>query len=421
MKKILFFAAVAALTAVSCVKENHTAESAYVLKAEIADVKTVLSDGVKTHWTPNDQLTVFNSSKGNCVFSTDISANAESAEFKYAGSGFSAPEEGIFAFYPYSKSIATNDFKTFTGLEIPEIQTPVENGFDPAAALLFGHGTSSDIQFQNLVSLLKFTVDAEEVYNVRVYATWGSKFGGACTFDGEKLIASKNQVQLKGVMRKGKTFYMAVAPGTYETLDVYVDNMPYSQLNRTNKTLEAGKVYDMGMLGNARVSSTRVVDWYRMKKEPYFASTITAADLPEEYRTRTINDVNESDPIDGECQFNKGSRYRIYYTSEDGATLTSGDDVREVDAGNRHKDGQFYAVLYGKFGLVMYFNIDWESKYEGQSGVHPLVDIRDRNINYDYMLSRSYYDANNRRLVLDVASCQEGVIKLFHGQWNRNF
>lgn len=423
MKKILFFAAIAALAAVSCAKETAVNTEKFVIKASFAETKTVLAEGTKTHWTPGDQISVFNAGKGNCLFKTDITENTAAADFYYLGGEeyFDKPEE-YFCFYPYNKNISTTDFVTFKGLEIPAVQTPVENGFDPKAALCFGRGNSANVAFENLTALLKFTVDAEEVYNVRVYATWGSKFGGSCTFDGTTLTASVNQVQLKGVMRKGKTFYMAVAPGTYETLDVYVDNMPYSSLNRTNKTLEAGKIYDMGKLGNARVSATKVVDWYRIDENNFYASTITREDLPEEYQNLDIEDVNANDPIKGEAQLNRGSRYRIYYTSEDGATLTSGSDVRTVDdTSNRHIDGQFYAILYSKWGAPIYFNIDWETKYEGQNGVHPLVDVRDRNISYKYQVNRSYYDANNRMLVLDLASCQEGRVKLFHGKWTRNY
>ena len=165
MKKILFFAAVAAFAAVSCVKENYNVEGEkFVIKAAMSDTKTVLSEGTKTLWTPGDQLTVFNKTKGNCQFKTNITENAAVATFEYLGGAeyFDTPET-FHAFYPYSKAIATEDFQNFTGLEIPSVQKAVENGFDSAAALCYATGQSTDLTFQNLTSLLKFTVDADEV------------------------------------------------------------------------------------------------------------------------------------------------------------------------------------------------------------------------------------------------------------------
>lgn len=416
MKKIVFFAAVAALAAVSCVKEEGFSTQKAVLKASFEETKTVLAEGTKTHWTPNDQLTVFNNAKGNCLFKTNITENAAVATFEYLGGAeyFDAPEV-YHAFYPYGKSIATEDFQNFTGLEIPSVQPAIENGFDPAAALCYGTGASANVTFKNLTALLKFTVDADEVYNVRIYAS--NKISGTCTFDGTTLAASNNQVQLKGVMRKGKTFYMAVAPGTYSSLSVYVNNEPLSGMNRENKTLEAGKIYDMGKLGNNRRT---VVDWYYASAIP---SSITAEELPEEYRGN-INDVNASDRDkfqQADSYGSRGARYKVWYVSEDGKTLTCGDDVRNVDeAGNMNRDGQHYAILYCYYGMPMYFNIDWETKYNNESGKFPLVDMRDRKVQYTYQLNRSYYDANTRTVVIDLASTEGSQIKLFHGQLSKS-
>lgn len=411
MKKILFFAAVAALAAVSCTKETAVNTEKVVIKASFTETKTALAEGTKTHWTPGDQLSVFNASMGNCLFKTDIEANTAGADFYYAGEAFDAPQE-YFCFYPYNKNISTTDFVTFKGLEIPAVQTPVENGFDPAAALCFGRGQSANVSFENLTSLLKFTIDADEVYTVRVYATWGSKFAGACTFDGTALTASVNQVVLKGPMRKGKTFYMAVAPGTYETLDVYVNNEKLSDMTRTNKTLEAGKIYDMGKLGNNRKT---VLDFYNYTTNP--ASTITQEDVDFNYAD--WQDYSAKYPF---CRVDAswGSAYKVYYVAEDGITLTNPHDT-EVRKGNGDptKNGQMYSVFYQKYGMNLYFNIDWETKYDNKWGVYPIVDIQDRGITPTYLLNRSYYDSNTRTLHFDFAIGEGTTLKLIHGQMSK--
>lgn len=413
MKKIVFFAAVAALAAVSCVKEEGFSTQKAVLKASFEETKTVLAEGTKTHWTPNDQLTVFNNGKGNCLFKTNITENAAVATFEYLGGAeyFDTPET-FHAFYPYSKAIATEDFQNFTGLEIPSVQKAVENGFDPAAALCYATGQSTNLAFQNLTALLKFTIDADEVYTVRVYATWGSKFAGACTFDGTTLTASVNQVVLKGPMRKGKTFYMAVAPGTYETLDVYVNNEKLSDLTRTNKTIEAGKIYDMGKLGNNRKT---VLDWYNYTTNP--ASTISQEDVDFNYGD--WQDYSAKYPF---CRTDAswGSAYKVYYVAEDGITLTNPHDT-EVRRGNGNptKNGQMYSVFYQSFGMNLYFNIDWETKYNNEWGVYPIVDIQDRGMTPSYLLNRSYYDSNSRTLHFDFAIGEGTTLKLIHGQMSK--
>ena len=412
MKKILFFAAVAAFAAVSCVKENYNVEGEkFVIKAAMSDTKTVLSEGTKTLWTPSDELTVFNAGKVNCQFTTNITENAAVASF--SAESFEAPET-FHAFYPYNKAIATSDFQNFTGLEIPSVQKAVENGFDPAAALCYATGQSTDLAFQNLTALLKFTINADEIYNVRIYAS--SKISGTCSFNGTTLAASNNQVQVKGLMRKGKTFYMAVAPGTYSSLSVFVNNEPYSAANRENKTLEAGKIYDMGLIATTRRT---VVDWYYASDIP---SSITAEDIPESYRSN-INDVNASDRDkfqQADSYGNRGARYKVWYVSEDGTTLTCGDDVRNVDdVNNRNRDGQHYAILYSYYGMPMYFNIDWETKYNGEANKFPLVDMRDRKVQYTWQLNRSYYDASTRTVVIDLASSEGNQMKLFHGKLSK--
>ena len=409
MKKILFFAAIAALAAVSCAKETAVNTEKFVIKASFAETKTVLAEGTKTHWTPGDQISVFNAGKGNCLFKTDITENTAAADFYYSGEGFDAPEE-FFCFYPYNKNISTTDFVTFQGLEIPAVQTPVENGFDPKAALCFGRGNSANVAFENLTALLKFTVDADEVYNVRIYAS-GGRVAGTCTFNGTSLSASHNQVQLKGVMRKGKTFYMAVAPGTYQTLDVYVNSEKLSDLTRTNKTLEAGKIYDMGKLGNNRKS---ILDWYNYTTNP--ASTITPEDIDWDYAK--WEDYSAKWPF---CRVDSpsfGSCYKVYYVAEDGITLTTPSDT-ERKGNAATKNGQFYSVFYQQYGMNLYFNIDWETKIDNQWGVHPIVDVQDRDIIPSHQLNRSYYDANTRTLHFDLATMEGTTLKLLHGQMSK--
>ena len=417
MKKILFFAAVAAIAA-SCVNENYETEK-YVLNASIAETKTEL-DGVKTNWTPGDELSVFGAAKTNCKFTTAIESASATAAFTYTGA-FEV-SANTCAFYPYNESIATTDGVAFTGLEIPEIQTPVNGGFDPKAALCFAKVLSTDVTFQNLTSLIKFTVDADEVYNVKVWAT-GPRIAGACTFDGTTLTASTMKVELKGVMRKGNTYYLAVAPGAYDGLNVFVNGLPVNDLNRTNKTLEAGKIYDMGTLTNPRSS---VVTYYT-------ASTPESQIKPEDIENQslvntshgdwTYSDASKSTAFKNEQLGNYGGHdgtaygYKVYYVAEDGKTLTTGGETITIKDVNYTENGQFYAVMTTKYAQALFFNIDWETKYNGQDNVYALVDQQDRHGRYNTVnLSKSYYDATAQKLVFDIAFFEYDHIKRVYGQ-----
>ena len=421
MKKIVFFAAVAALAAVSCVKDGYTSDvQTTVVKATVSETKTALVNNTKTYWTKGDQISVFNAGKGNCQFTTAIEEASAHAEFTYTGD-WAAPEV-YHAFYPYSASIATEDFTTFTGLEIPAVQTAVADGFDPKAALLYGEGASANLLFSNLTALIKFTVAADEVYNVKVWAT-GANIAGTCSFDGEKLTgASSMWVQLKGVMRRGKTFYMAVAPGTYEGLNVFVNGLPLSEKNKTNRTLEAGVIYDMGEITNPRSS---VVTWYTTTTpEPQ----ITEADIADASLVNTSHgDWTYSDAskgtafVSGACGTwnTEGTAYgyKIYHVAEDGKTLTSGGETVVLTTADYTDNGQMYAVPYNKYAPALYFNIDWETKYNGQDNVYALVDLQDRTGKYNSVyLSKSYYDATARKFVFDIAFFEYDHIKRMYGQ-----
>ena len=241
---------------------------------------------------------------------------------------------------------------------------------------------------------------------MRIYAS--NKISGTCTFDGTTLAASYNQVQLKGVMRKGKTFYMAVAPGTYTKLDIYVNNQPVSEMTRENKTLEAGKIYDMGKLTNNRRSIT--LDSYSINNIP---SSITESDVDYSY-TDWLDYSAKYPFFDSGYSFGYGNK--VYLVAEDGITLTCPSDQERKGNGQPTKNGQIYSVFYQKYGMNLYFNIDWEGKYDGNSMKRPIVDIQDRHYSYEYQLNRSYYDESTKTLHFDFANHQESTIKLFHGE-----
>ena len=109
MKKIYSFvlAAVAILSAASCQQElaNEALENIgggnFTVTAATAETKTALAeDGFGVVWTPGDKISVFNAEGDAVPFSTDITANAATAEFTNDAE-FVAPEEALVAVYPH--------------------------------------------------------------------------------------------------------------------------------------------------------------------------------------------------------------------------------------------------------------------------------------------------------------------------------
>jgi len=414
MKKIVFFAAVAALAAVSCVKDGYTSDvQTTVVKATVSETKTALVNNTKTYWTKDDQISVFNAGKGNCQFTTAIEEASANAEFTFAGD-WAAPEV-YHAFYPYSASIATEDFTTFTGLEIPAVQTAVADGFDPEAALLYGEGASANLLFSNLTALIKFTVASDEVYTVKLVST-GDKLAGEASLVGDKLTATSSEVVLKGSMLEGKTFYVAVAPGTFETLKVFVNGVELTTKAYTARTLEAGTIYNMGEITNPR--TTAIVG--TLDQVTNFETTISTSDIPW-YNADNIELIaaftNDT--------FWHHDGYRVYNVGNDGKTIVSGDASLVIDDdatwGNNTTNEQHYAVLYGKYDPPCYFNIDWESDYDGQAGVYPIVDVQDRRGNHNTLVcNASYYNSNTNELVFDAVFHEGGKTKFLTAKLHRN-
>lgn len=419
MKKILYFAAIAALTAVSCAKENVQEIKTITLTAVAAgeETKTVLTDGTKTYWAQGDAISVFDAQKINRPFTTAITSSQATAEFTYEGT-FEQPDT-YWAFYPQNTNIATSDFSTFTGLNIPEVQTAIKNGFDPTATLAYGSSTGSEIKFHNLTALVKFTVTEGEIYSVKLSAT-GDKLAGEATFDGSKLSATKSEVTLKGGMFIGNTYYIAVTPGTFSALKIFVNGVEAKSYS--NKTLVAGTIYNMGELDNPLESVAGYCTSFNNDLATTFTTEEIQAVIPE--FDPTVTD-NIKDPIsirtDTYSYHYNGSN--IFAMAEDGYTMTSYMDGEEYIVNttdhetqwrNDTTNGQLYGILYDWFNQPLYFNIDWESKYNGQEGVYPIVDIQDRHGNHNtVVLNHSYYDSTTKTFVLDFIAAEGSITKFF--------
>ena len=189
------------------------------------DTKTTLVDGVKTYWTPGDELTVFDANGQNQKFVTVITEPAGSAVF--STETFAMPEDMnnavLLAIYPYTEGAVTN-FQTYVAnLEIPASQQAVKDGFDPDATLSYALAMGQDaaaknLNFHNLYGLFKFTVGDAGVTKVTVKANGGETLAGgvALLLNGTLNVSgdAASEVTLEGTFEKGGVYYVAAIPGT---------------------------------------------------------------------------------------------------------------------------------------------------------------------------------------------------------------
>ena len=232
-------AAVAALAAVSCAFDEYDDYQkdgeTVVFTASIGDEETKAELGTsasgkpQTMWTDGDKITIHNGTKG-FEFVTELEEAAPRADFTYVGNDFSA-DNGVIAVYP-SGEYETDLAKRAVTLNIPAVQTAVEGTFDPAAGVLaaYAENGSTNMTFRNAAALIKFSIKTEGVKSVVLSGLGDEAVCGetVVTFDeygGIVSVAPKAEgaagtvVELtaagSGKLATGKTYYMAVAPGSF--------------------------------------------------------------------------------------------------------------------------------------------------------------------------------------------------------------
>lgn len=344
MKKIysFLFAAVTVFAAASCQKEvDNTveaipAEETFSVTATVGlDTKTALGEnGKSTLWTAGDKISVFdlNPAGNNCCF--EIATEelpAATAEFKYTGvfmrpDPSTNPDPFLVALYPY-QSTALCDFAStykISGITVPAEQTAKADGFDSAATFALAVGTEStkdDLKFNNLYSLLKFTVATEGVKTVKVEVNSEAKIAGTATVQlaagqagitgGALAATGSSSVTLKCEegFTVGETYYIAVAPVSYTSLTVYLGETVVKTVS-TAKTLEANTIYNLGNLSEPEYckygligahqgwkwGSDKLTKLYKVEGNLYAVKGIQLQSEGFKFAKMTANDWDNTDP-----------------------------------------------------------------------------------------------------------------------------
>lgn len=224
MKKMfVLWGALALLTAACSNEESQEGSfSPLVLTAQQEGgeaTRTSLS-GTEVHWSAGDNVAAFVGNVAHTSTATEI-LSAKSARFTF--SDLAADAVVQYAVYPAAAAAErlAGDVITVT---VPTEQTAVAGSFAEGSAVAIAKGGSSPLGFKNVCGFLAFTINADGVQSVHIYAN--EKMTGTADVNwnsGNPTVSAFQNfaytgVKLTGPFTKGATYYAAVFPGTYTGL-----------------------------------------------------------------------------------------------------------------------------------------------------------------------------------------------------------
>ena len=271
MKKIcLVSLAVMAVVIASCSKEskivNPVEESAvktFIVQAPQPTKTTV--DGLEVKWAAGDKIRVFGytdaDNKGEATFVLKSGAGNSTAVFELEDGQSLAAYNNYYAVYPSSIPAAysaADGITVTSGLNV-NAQTAVENGFDPAFAIMTAKADGEGkLAFRHGSSYFKVTIPDDGITKVEL--TFGKNAVQKRPYynadDGS--ISANNGgtavIAATGSFVKGSSYYIAAIPNTANKMVSLKVSMTQggaeSSLTSTNSKLDAkialGKVYDLG-------------------------------------------------------------------------------------------------------------------------------------------------------------------------------
>lgn len=255
MKKYIFMAVVGMLALSSCSKDDEqNIENAQKAPQQMT-FTAGFGDGATTRATLNanksvtfdnpDYISIFSANNNNVKFTTTTGG----AEATFSGEAV-AGDGTYYAVYPYKAGL-TRSGTTISGIVIPNDQSAAASsacGWDPAAPIAYATTTGSSLQFSNACALLKITNNAKDnASTISVNASEGMSGNYDLDTSNGSLSVSgstSNFVNVNSVPL-GKTFYIAIKPGTYTSFKAQCQDV-WKRGKKSSVTFEAGKIYDLG-------------------------------------------------------------------------------------------------------------------------------------------------------------------------------
>ena len=262
-------ACTAAVIAAACAKENGASEAPasvemenMVLEAAVSPTRTSLGSDDSVLWTAGDALSVFSTTAASPLNNQFTLSGEAGASASFEGQ-VEAGTTTFVALYPYTAGAAYSN-GTITGAAIPAAQTATAGSFCNGASLALASGTrqagshATGLSFSNLCAVISFKLpsDIDFASSIDVETNGGGKIAGDVTIcNGAIASASASKVTLSGSFEGGKTYYVTVAPGTYNggfrfTIHTKGDNS-YVRENTYDVVAAAGTIYPLGTLSLA--------------------------------------------------------------------------------------------------------------------------------------------------------------------------
>lgn len=262
--RILSLAA-AVLTLAACGNEefiennpgNGAAKPEFMTFTASAPQTRTLLDGLNVHWVEYDEIAIWDGSGAYQKFMVDAeSINGSEATFT---GPVLVPGADYTAFYPL---IAVESMDaTSVNFNLPAEQTAKAGTFANQLAPSLAKATSgsTNLVFNNLCALVKFTVPAE-MAGEGIFTLVGGKATEAlagtltCNTADGTLTATEaaTRITLKGDFESGQAYYFVVMPGTLANgfSLLYEDSKSKLYRKATGKsvTLQAGHILNLGTL-----------------------------------------------------------------------------------------------------------------------------------------------------------------------------
>lgn len=216
-------------------------------------------DGLNVNWVEYDEIAIWDGSGAYQKFMVDAeSINGSNATF----SGTALPDADYTAFYPL---IAVESMDaTSIRFNLPAEQTAVAGTFanQLAPSLAKATGGSTNLVFENLCALVKFTVPAD-MAGKGIFTLVGGNGTEALagkltcnTADGTLTATERaTRITLKGDFEAGQDYYFVVLPGTltkgFSLLYEDSQGKLYRKATGKSVTLTAGRILNLGELASA--------------------------------------------------------------------------------------------------------------------------------------------------------------------------
>lgn len=221
--------------------------------AGMPQTRTQLAAGNEVHWTEGDKIALWDGTAVQEFTATTISGS--NATF----TGTATPSSTYTALYPLSAVVSFDDSNIHFNL--PAEQTAKAGTFanQLAPSLAKATGGSTNLVFNNLCALVKFTVPAE-MAGEGIFTLVGGKatepLAGTltCNTADGTLTATEpaTRITLKGNFESGQAYYFVVLPGTladgFSLLYEDSKSKLYRKATGNSVTLQAGHILNLGTL-----------------------------------------------------------------------------------------------------------------------------------------------------------------------------